>query len=132
MRLRNLSRLALVPAVIALLFSGCKNYQSYWVNVSVLNLSGETAHELEIDYPSASFGINSLAPGATYNYRLKISGSGKIHAQFAAPLGETVRVDGPVLQENQQGNISIQLLPRNQVLFNAQLTLEHGNHFAFH
>uniref|UniRef100_E6QIS8 Lipoprotein n=1 Tax=mine drainage metagenome TaxID=410659 RepID=E6QIS8_9ZZZZ len=132
MQLRNLPVLALMLCAFALLCAGCKNYQSYWVNVTVSNQTGALLRDVEIDYPSASFGINTLAANAIYHYRLKINGSGKIHAQYAAPMGRTIRVDGPILQENQQGNISIQLLPDHKILFSDQLSMGHGDKFSVH
>lgn len=131
MRIRNLSQIALVLSLLPLLLTGCRNYQSYWVNVKVVNHSGQSVQDVEVDYPSASFGIDSLKSEAVYHYRLKISGSGKIHAQYAGPMGTTIRVDGPILRQNQQGDVAIQLLPQNKILFSAHLTMEHGNHFGF-
>ncbi len=104
---------------------GCKDYRSFWVNVTVVNHTAAPIREIEVDYPSASFGINQLAAGATYHYRLKVSGQGKIHAQYPGALDKPIRVDGPMLQENDQGQILIALESGNQIRFTQTLSMGH-------
>lgn len=104
---------------------GCKDYRSFWVNVTVINRSGTPLREIEVDYPSASFGINQLAAGGIFHYRLKVNGVGKIHAQYPGPLDKIIRVDGPVLQDKDQGQIQIALEPGGKIDFTEDITLQH-------
>lgn len=113
-------------ALLAMIFAaGCKDYRSFWVNVTVVNHTGASIRDIEVDYPTASFGINQLAAGAVYHYRLKVSGKGKIHAQYPGALDKIIRVDGPVLQDNDQGQIQIDLEPGNKIEFTQTLSIGH-------
>jgi hypothetical protein len=47
--------------------AGC---HSYHVETIVENHTGGLIRLLEVEYPSASFGVNSLAAGAEYHYRI--------------------------------------------------------------
>ena len=55
------------------LAAGC---HSYHVETTVENRTGAAIQLLEIDYPSASFGANSVAAGAIFHYRIQLRGSG--------------------------------------------------------
>ena len=119
--------LALAGIFVGLLLAaGCRNYESFWVNVTVVNQTGAAIKDIEVDYPSASFGINQLAPGAVYHYRLKINGHGKISAQYLAPMDKPVKVSGPSVEDNQQGQVTITLLPQGKITFAEQLTMGHS------
>ena len=117
-------RRTLAPALLLIFAAiGCREYRSFWVNVTVVNQTSAPIREIEVNYPNASFGINALAPGAVYHYRLKVSGSGKIRAQYAGAMDKTIRVDGPMLKDNLQGQIQIALLPNNSIVFSEDLSL---------
>lgn len=103
---------ALLLALFFLSLCGCK---SYWVETTVENQTGQAIHELEVDYPSASFGIDSLAPGASMHYRFKILGSGPVKAQYVLSDGKTVTGQGLNLTEGQQGQLTVRLLPQGKV-----------------
>lgn len=109
---KTLAVLALGAVLLPL--AACK---SDWVNASIENQSGQPIRELEIDYPSASFGADSLAPGATMHYRFQIRGSGPLHVQYSIPGGKSAHADGPNLKEHQHGQVTIRLLPLGKVQF---------------
>jgi len=94
--------------------SGCK---SYWIDANVENQTGRPIHELEVDYPSASFGTNSLAPGAAFHYRFQVRDSGAVRVNYVSVDGKTVHVDGIELDEQVQGQLTIRLLPGEKVDF---------------
>ncbi len=100
--------------IIMLPLSGCK---SYWIAAHIVNQTGETIRELEVDYPTASFGTNSLVPGATMDYRFKIRGSGPIKVGYITPDGKTSHAEGLELVEEQQGELTILLLSHGKVEF---------------
>jgi hypothetical protein len=112
--LRRARILTLPAALLLLSLCGCR---SYWVETTVNNQTGETLHEIEVDYPSASFGINSLAPGATMHYHFKIQGSGPVKVQYALGNGKTLTAQGLNLTERQQGQLTLRLLPKGKVDF---------------
>jgi hypothetical protein len=116
-RLRNRIRTAIWTAAscaILLAASGCK---SYWVDSTVENQTGQPVHELEVDYPTASFGANTLAPGAAMHYRFQIRGSGPVKVEFTTGDGKTAHAQGLTLVEHQHGLLTIRLLPQGKIEF---------------
>jgi len=93
---------------------GCK---SYWIDARIENQTGQTVHEVEVDYPSASFGTNGLAPGAAFQYRFQIRGSGAIQVDYKSGDGKATHAQGLTLTEHQQGQLTIRLLPGGKVEF---------------
>ena len=77
---------------------------------------------LEVDYPSASFGADSLAAGAVFNYRIQLRGSSPIKVQYTTVDRHQVQIVGPALFELQQGQLQIILLPGGKAEFHPQLT----------
>jgi len=104
----------LLVFAILLVASGCK---SYWIDATVENQTGQSIRELEVDYPSASFGSNGLTPGATMHYRFQIRGTGPVKVEYSTPDGKTTRAQGLTLTEHQQGRLTIRLLPQGKVEF---------------
>lgn len=127
MKHSNFVRYPLLTLALLVIFvaTGCKDYRSFWINVTVVNHTAATIREIEVDYPTASFGINQLAAGAVFHYRLKVNGKGKIRAQYPGPLDKMIRVDGPALQDNDQGQIQIVLEPGNKIEFAQTLSIGH-------
>ena len=108
------------PALLlALALAGCK---SAHVNAVVENQTGQAVNLVEVDYPSASFGVDSLANGSTYSYLVQIRLSGKISVQYTESQNLKVhKVTGPELHEGQRGQITIILQPNGKVRFEPQL-----------
>ena len=84
--------------------SGC---HSPYVQADVKNVSGATVNLVELDYPSASFGIQSLAPGANFHYRFKILGSGEMQILWTDTADKQHTVKGPSLYEGLQGPMTV-------------------------
>ncbi len=117
----EIAALAAATLLTALLMAaGC---HSYHVETTVENRTGAPIQLLEVDYPSASFGANSLPAGASFHYRIQLRGSGPVKVQYTANDGrQTVQIDGPTLAEPQQGQFRILLLPAGKAEFHPQLT----------
>jgi len=94
--------------------TGCK---SYWIDAEVENQTGKSLRELEVDYPTASFGMNNLAAGATMHYRFQIRGSGPVRVEYTSEDGKTIKLQGTNLLEHEQGHITIRLLPEGKSIF---------------
>jgi len=109
---------AIAFAVLAWM-AGC---HSYHVETTVENRTGAAIQLLEVDYPSASFGANSLTAGAVLHYRIQLRGSGALKVQFTAGNGKQVQLDGPTLAERQEGRLEIVLLPEGKAEFHPALT----------
>ena len=117
-RTRPRSGLYAVTVLSAVLFSAC---HSYHIDATVENHTGTSIQLLEVDYPSASFGADSLAIDASFQYRFQVRGSGQLKMQYTAANGQTVQITGPTLTERQQGTLEIVLEPGGKAEFHAQL-----------
>ncbi len=111
-------QLAMLICVFALL-AGC---HSRFVETTIDNRGPNNLQMIEIDYPSASFGVSNLAPGAQFHYRFKIQGSGAVKLQFTDAQGKTHQVDGPELDEGQEGRLAIAIDPAGKVEWRPNLT----------
>jgi len=102
-------RLLLTAALISSsLFSAC---HSYHIDATLENRTGAPIQLLEVDYPSASFGVDSLAAGADFHYRFQVRGAGPLKISYTAANGQMVQISGPNLAEGQQGTLEIVLEP---------------------
>jgi hypothetical protein len=104
--------LSLVLLLFPVLLGGCR---SAFVSATITNHSGSPVSLIEVDYPSASFGVGSLAPQATFSYRFKIQGSGPIRIQFNDASGKAHTASGPNLAEGDQGSLGISIDESNNV-----------------
>jgi hypothetical protein len=98
--------------------AGCR---SRFVEVTIVN-QGPTAHVMEFDYPSASFGANSLATGAKYHYRFKVQGSGPLSLQYEDGSGKTHTAQGPKVDLGDQGSLLVNIDARGAVTWTPDLT----------
>jgi hypothetical protein len=105
---------AAATCILLMTVSGCK---SYWIDASIENQTGQPVHELEVDYPTASFGTNTLSPGETMHYRFQIRGNGPVKVEFTTGDGKTAHAQGLTLVEHQQGQLTIRMLPQGKVEF---------------
>ena len=105
--------------LILALISGC---HSYHIDTTIENRTGAPVQLLEVDYPSASFGVDSLAPGAVYHYRFQVRGSGPLTVHYTDSAGKQIQITGPTLVERQQGQLKILLLSDGHAEFHPQLT----------
>jgi hypothetical protein len=111
--------LAVVTVAALFVATGC---HSYHVETTVENHTGGPIRLLEIEYPSASFGVNNMAAGEEYHYRIQLRGSGLLKVQYTGSDGRKTQVEGPMLLERQEGRIEIVLLPGGKAEFHPDLT----------
>ena len=92
--------------VILMLFAitGCR---SPYVATTVSNRTAQPIELIEVDYPSASFGTENLAPGADFHYRFKVIGSGNMKLLYTDSAHHDHKSDGPFLKEGAQGPLTI-------------------------
>jgi hypothetical protein len=95
---------------------------SYHVDATVENRTGGPVQLLEVDYPSASFGADKLAPGEVYHYRIQLRGSGPLKVQFTPADGHQANINGPTVAERQEGTLQIVLLPGGKADFQPHLS----------
>jgi hypothetical protein len=91
------------PAAV-LLLAGC---HSAYIDATISNRTDKPISLVELDYPSASFGTQTLAPGADFHYRFKILGSGRLKLIYTDIANAEHDVAGPILDEGEEGPISV-------------------------
>jgi hypothetical protein len=94
----------LALALVSFAATGCK---SPYVATTVSNRTTQPIELLEVDYPSASFGTEALAPGADFRYRFKVIGSGNMKLLYTDNAHHDHKSDGPFLKEGAQGPLAI-------------------------
>ena len=105
--------------IAAMALAGC---HSFHIDMAVENRTGGPIRLMEVDYPYASFGADSLAAGATFHYRIQVQGSGELNVQYTGPGDRQVQIKGPALQEKQEGTMEIVLLPNGKAEFEPHLS----------
>jgi len=86
--------------------SGCR---SRVVEVKLTNTSGQPLSVIIVDYPTATFGVDKLDPGATYEYPIKVLGTGQLKVQFTDANGHSHSFTGPSLEKNDAGVVNVKL-----------------------
>ncbi len=86
---------------------------------------GADIHQLEVDYPSASFGQDYLASGASFHYLPKVIGSGQVKVSFTDSMGKPHTATGPALQEGQRKDLVI-TIGENEVVQFQDMTERHN------
>jgi hypothetical protein len=97
---------AVICAAATFGLSGC---HSAYVQASIINATTSPITLVELDYPSASFGTGSLAPGATYRYRFQMIGSGDAKVLWTDAAQHEHTVKGPALHERQEGTLTVRI-----------------------
>jgi hypothetical protein len=96
--------LAGVGMLVLLGVAGC---HSPYMEMDVINATATPVSLVEVDYPSASFGVGELGAGATFHYRFKILGSGAAKVLWTDAERKEHTVAGPEMREGQQGNLTV-------------------------
>ena len=87
-----------VPAV------GC---HSAYVDAVVRNRTDRPISLVEIDYPSASFGTQTLMPQADFHYRFKVQGAGDLKLLYTDSSHTERQSQGPHVDENAEGSLAV-------------------------
>ena len=99
--MRTLWAVTLLSACLAT--AGCR---SAFINATVSNHRNEPISLIEVDYPSATFGIQKLAPGQDYHYRFKVIGTGHVTVVWNEGQDQK-KSSGPVLRDGDDGNLNV-------------------------
>jgi hypothetical protein len=114
MNYRTRALFAVTFAVFFIFFTGCR---SHHIEITVENRTGSAIRLLEVDYPNASFGADSVGAGSVLRYRIQVQGSGPVKVQYTAADGHQAEIAGPTLSEGQEGTLRIVLLPGDKAEF---------------
>lgn len=114
--------LALIAALTVITITGCR---SPYVEAVIANRTGGEITELQVDYPSASFGKDVLPNDADFHYRFKLQGYGPIKLSYTDAAHHDHAFTGPVLYEGQQGTLRIDINLPDNAAFAPALTPVH-------
>jgi hypothetical protein len=93
-----------VAALICIAGVGC---HSALISATIANHTTVPVTLVEVDYPSASFGVQKLAPGQEYHYRFKVLGNGVTTLLWSDPAKRDQKSSGPALHEGDEGALHI-------------------------
>lgn len=115
------------PALaLATLFAltGC---HSAMIAATISNRTSAPLSLIEVDYPSASFGTQALAPGQNFQYRFKVLGNGATTLLWTDADHRDRKTAGPTLHEGDEGALTITFIPGANPTWNLQLNNRAGN-----
>jgi hypothetical protein len=104
-----------------LTLAGMTGCHSHYIQATITNHSTTDLNVVQVDYPSASFGIQKLAPGASFHYRFKLLGSGNIKLTYIDAKNGEHKQTGPWLNEGQEGTLEIDVPGAAQAGFHTSL-----------
>jgi len=102
------STIAALAAAGLLAATGC---HSPYIEATVTNATAAPVSLVEVDYPSASFGRESISAGADYHYRFKILGDGPTKVLWTDATHHDHTVPGPTLHEGDEGTLTVTITP---------------------
>jgi hypothetical protein len=108
-------------AILLLPLLTAASCRSYIVHVTVVNHTGGVVNLIEVDYPNASFGVDSLSAGAVYHYHLQLQDTGPITVQYTDSQKHPWKSKGPTVHQRQVGEFEIVLNPNGKTEFHPQL-----------
>lgn len=113
----------LVVLAATLTLTGC---HSAFIDATISNRTAETLALIEVDYPSASFGTQALAPGQDYHYRFKVLGNGPTAVLWTDAAHHDRKNPGPALQEGDEGKLAVTFQPNADPTWDIQLINRSG------
>ena len=86
------------------MLAGC---HSAFIDATVKNSGPRPISLVQVEYPSASFGTQSIVAGQEFHYRFKILGSGQLKITYTDAAEQEHKVSGPTLNEGNEGTLTI-------------------------
>ena len=96
----------LISALLVLLLTACR---AHMLSIRLVNTSSAPISTIIVDYPTATFGKDKLAPGETFSSWVKITDSGPLKLQFTDAKGAIHTYTGLPLHPNEEGSIEVKL-----------------------
>lgn len=117
-------RASAVAAVVLVCVAGLglSACRSAFIETTIENDGTTPVHLIEVDYPNASFGMQTLDAHSTYHYHFKVQGSGPITITFVDNAGKPHTATGPTLSQGQQGTLKIVIDQASGVSWGANLS----------
>jgi len=110
--MKTFRRSVLLIALVAI--AGCR---AHMITIKLINTSAAPLSTIIVDYPSATFGKDKLAPGETFSSTVKLTDDGPLKAQFTDANGKNHFYTGPMLHKSEEGLIEIRFDQNNASVF---------------
>ena len=78
---------ALAPILLAVLLSSCSHLHSRAITLQLVNHSNAPVSNLAFEFPGGSFGVDTVAPGATRSKWFKPLSTGPLKVEFDDSAG---------------------------------------------
>ena len=104
------------------LLAGC---HSPVIDATLTNSTPDPLRLIEVDYPSASFGVQSLDPGRSFHYRFKVLGSGPLKLTWTDSHRQDHASTGPELTEGTEGTLAIVVAPDGTIAWRPAFKAAH-------
>ena len=114
--MRSFNLLLALAALLTL--TGC---HSAYIAATISNRTPEPLALIEVDYPSASFGTQALAPGQDFHYRFKVLGNGATAILWTDAAHHDQKNSGPTLREGDEGTLTVTFNSSTSPTWNLQL-----------
>src|ERR1017187_4245775 len=95
---------------------------SAYIAATISNRTAQPLELIEVDYPSASFGTQALAPGQDFHYRFKVLGDGPTTLLWTDAAHRDRKLNGPALREGDEGKLAVTFNPNADPKWDLQLT----------
>jgi hypothetical protein len=95
-----------LPLGSAAAVTGC---HSPSIDATLVNATNQPLTLIQVDYPSASFGVQTLQPGQNFEYRFTVLGAGPIKLDYTDAAHHDHKATGPALREGNDGALRIVL-----------------------
>ena len=116
-------RMLAVPICCACLGFGSllASCQSPWIACTIVNRQASPVSLVQVSYPGGSFGVQTIAPNATFRYRFHALSTDKLSVEFTDAAHTDHTVTGPELAQGQEGSLAIAIEPGNRVTWTPDL-----------
>jgi hypothetical protein len=102
--------------------TGC---HSPWIQCTIVNEQSTPVSLVQISYPGGTFGVQTIAPGASFRYRFRDLSDDQASIDFTDAAHRDHKEKGPQLKQGQEGTLRIAIEPNNQVQWTPVLTERH-------
>ena len=92
--------------ILLIALVGCR---AHVVKVNLINTSTDVVKTIIVDYPTATFGKDKLAPGETFSYSIKPLETGMMKVQFTDAQGGIHDYTGTALHKNDDGVLMVNI-----------------------
>ena len=99
--------------------AGC---HSPWIQCTIVNEQAMPVSLVQVSYPGGTFGVQTIAPGASFHYRFRDLLDDQASIDFTDAAHRDHKAKGPQMKVGQEGTLRITIEPDNKVQWEPALT----------